>query len=58
MEKEYKNKQFGNGETKTKSPKVEGNDYIFPTYGIKIKATSAQEAKKKLDRILKERENK
>ena len=58
MEKNYKNKQFGTEDAKTKTPKVAGNDYIFPLHGLKINATSAQEAEKKLKKILEERDAK
>jgi len=55
MQKNIANKQIGEGDAKTKTPKVEGNDYIFPNTGIKIKASSAEEAERKHDELLKKR---
>lgn len=55
MQSKYRNKQIGEGDAKSKTPKVEGNDYIFPNTGIKINASSAEEADRKHRDLLKRR---
>ena len=55
MQKNIANKQIGEGDQKTKAPKVEGNDYIFHNTGIKVKASSVEEAERKHSELLKKR---
>ena len=46
MQKEYKNKKIKSEETKSEVGKI----YVFPKYNKKIRATSLEEATKKLNK--------
>ncbi len=48
--KNAKNKQQGESSSKESKPKEK--EYTFPSYNITIKATSPEEARKKLDKEL------